>query len=105
MSAIHSKLGFLLAPMVLSGALLGWSPRASADSSIGLNVFLGSPPPVVVYPTPRVVYAEPIIVERYPVYHVHHYVGEPATVVVFSDNHGKKHWKHHWKHHGWRFDD
>lgn len=102
MSAIHSKLGFLLAPMVLSGALFGWSPQASADSSIGLNVFLGSPPPVVVYPAPRVVYyEEPIVVERYPVYYVHHYVEASPIIVVRSHEHGKKHWKHH----GWRFDD
>lgn len=99
----HKDVGFLTA-LALAGLLFTWSPEALAHSSVGFNVFLGSPPPVVVYPAPRVVYAEPVMVEHYPVYHVHH-VRQPSVVVIHSPKHGKKHWKHHWRHHGWRYDD
>ena len=97
---------FLAFLMVVWGVLFAWSAKASADSSIGFNIILGTPPPVVVYPAPRVVYAEPIyaepiIIEHYPVYRYHHYVGAPGFVVV----HPHKHWKKHWRHHGRHFDD
>ncbi|MGH7830083.1 MAG: hypothetical protein ACREP8_07880 [Candidatus Binatia bacterium] len=100
----HKNGGFLTA-LALAGLLFTWSPEALAHSSVGFNVFLGSPPPVIVYPAPRVVYTEPVIVEHYPVYRVHHHVVRPSVVVIHPPKHGKKYWKHHGKHHGWRYDD
>lgn len=94
------KFRLLTGFLALSAILIFWSGTASADS-LRFNVFLGSPPPVVVYHYPPVVYTEPVIIERYepyPVYHYHYRHGGPPD---WAPAYG--YWKKHWKHERWHW--
>ena len=97
MSAVsYRKVRLITALLAVSAVLFFWSDVASADS-FRLNVFLGSPPPVVVYRYPPVVYAEPVIVEYYEPYPVYYYHYRHPGPPPWAPAHG--YWKKHWKHH------
>lgn len=98
----RSKLTLLAALLALSATLLLWSGAASA-SPVRFNVFIGSPPPVVVYPYPPVVYTEPPVVEYYEPYPVYYYGYRHAGPPPWAPAHG--HWKKHWRHYHGRWHD
>ncbi len=94
---------FLSALLALSAVLFLWTGAASANS-LRFNVYLGSPPPVVVYPySPPVIYSPPPVVEYYEPYPVYYYGYRYAGPPPWAHAHG--HWKNHWRHHRGRWHD